>query len=94
MFETIMPITLTACVVLFSVLYFRKMKDGFLSESVKLGMIWLGISIIIDLFMFRWGPMKMSLTNYMFDIGFTYLIFPIVTIGFGALLEKNAVRQI
>ncbi len=89
LFETIMPITLTVCVVLFSILYFRKMQSGFLLESIKLGMIWLGISIVIDLFMFMWGPMKMSFINYMMDIGFTYLIFPIVTIGFGYLLEKK-----
>jgi len=40
--------------------------------------------------MFMWGPMKMSFINYMMDIGFTYLIYPIVTIGFGSVLEKNA----
>ena len=89
LFETIMPVTLTLCVVFFSVLYFRKMNQGFLSEAIKLGIIWFVISIIIDLLMFMWGPMKMSFINYMMDIGFTYLIYPIVTIGFGYLLEKK-----
>jgi len=90
LFETIMPIVLTFCVVFFSILYFRKMNSGYLSESIKLGIIWFIISIIIDLLMFMWGPMKMSFINYMMDIGFTYLIYPIVTIGFGSVLEKNA----
>ena len=84
-----MPIVLTFCVVFFSILYFRKMNSGYLSESIKLGIIWFIISIIIDLLMFMWGPMKMSFINYMMDIGFTYLIYPIVTIGFGSVLEKN-----
>ncbi len=66
------------------------MNSGYLSESIKLGIIWFIISIIIDLLMFMWGPMKMSFINYMMDIGFTYLIYPIVTIGFGSVLEKNA----
>ena len=88
-FETIMPIVLTICVVFFSLLYFRKMNSGYLSESIKLGIIWFVISIIIDLPMFIWGPMKMSVINYMMDIGFTYLIYPIVTIGFGYMLEKK-----
>ncbi len=88
-FETIMPIVLTICVVFFSFLYFRKMNSGYLSESIKLGIIWFVISIIIDLPMFMWGPMKMSVINYMMDIGFTYLIYPIVTIGFGYMLEKK-----
>ena len=89
LFETIMPITLTVFVVLFSILYFRKMESGFLSESIKLGIIWFAISIIIDLLMFMWGPMKMPFIDYMKDIGFTYLIYPIVTIGFGTLLERK-----
>ncbi len=88
-FETIMPIVLTICVVFFSLLYFRKMNSGYLSESIKLGIIWFVISIIIDLPMFMWGPMKMSVINYMMDIGFTYLIYPIVTIGVGYSLEKK-----
>lgn len=89
LFETIMPVTLTLCVVFFSTLYFRKMNEGFFSESIKLGIIWFLISIIIDLLMFMWGPMKTSFIGYMMDIGFTYLIYPIVTIGFGALLKKK-----
>jgi hypothetical protein len=93
LFETIMAVTLTVCVVFFSLLYFRKMSSGFLLESVKLGIIWFVISIIIDLLMFMWGPMKMSFINYMLDIGFTYLIYPIVTIGFGLVLKKNACKE-
>jgi hypothetical protein len=89
LFETIMPITLTVFVCVFSIFYLKRMEGGFLSESIKLGVIWFGISIIIDLLMFMWGPMKMAFTDYMMDIGFTYLIYPIVTIGFGYLLEKK-----
>jgi hypothetical protein len=45
--------------------------------------------VVIDLFFFMWGPMKMPFINYMEDIGFTYLVFPIVTIGFGYMLERR-----
>lgn len=31
----------------------------------------------------------MSFANYMMDIGLTYLIFPIVTVGFGVILRKK-----
>lgn len=47
-------------------------------------------SMNIDLFMFMWGPMQMSFWDYMKDIGFTYLIYPVVTIGFGFVLDKKA----
>lgn len=89
LFETIMPVTLTLFVTLFAVLYFRRVDGGFLAEAIKLGVIWMAMSIIIDLFMFMWGPMKMSFTAYMMDIGLTYLIFPIVTVGFGYALSKR-----
>lgn len=90
LFETVMPIALTVCVVFFAVSYFKKVESSFLSESIKLGIIWFGISLAIDLCMFTWGPMKMSFYNYMTDIGLTYLIFPIATVGFGLLLEQKA----
>ena len=89
-FETIMPLTLTICAVVFSILYFKGVEHGYLAESVKLGILWFGISLVIDLFMFMWGPMKMPFMDYMMDIGFTYLMFPMITIGFGYLLERKA----
>jgi hypothetical protein len=87
LFESIMPVTLTVCVVIVSIMYLRKVRTDFLLESVKLGVIWLLMSIIIDLGMFMWGPMKMSFVDYMCDIGLTYLVFPTVTIGYGCLLD-------
>ncbi len=89
LFETIMPVTLTLCAVFFGYRYFRKVDRHFVIEGVKLGTLWFMVSLTIDLFMFMWGPMKMPFTDYMFDIGFTYLIFPIVTVGYGFILDKK-----
>jgi hypothetical protein len=58
------------------------------------GGLWLLISMVFDLFMFSWGPMAMSFADYMKDIGLTYLIYPIVTIGIGYLLEKRNKPQV
>ena len=74
---------------LFLILYFRKLGAGFLKEGVALGIIWFGISLVLDLLMFMWGPMKMTFANYMMDIGLTYLIIPTITIGFGYLIERR-----
>jgi fumarate reductase subunit C len=89
LFETIMAVTVTVAVVILSILYFGKMDGGYLKEGIRIGILWFVISIVIDLFMFMWGPMKMSFLNYMYDIGFTYLIYPTVTIGFGYLLQRK-----
>jgi hypothetical protein len=84
-----MAVAVTVAVVVLSVLYFGKMESGYLKEAVKIGILWFLISIVIDLLMFMWGPMKMSFLNYMYDIGFTYLIYPTVTVGFGYLLQRK-----
>jgi len=89
LFESIMPVVITICVVLFSILYFRKLEAGILKEGVILGVLWFAISLGIDLLMFMWGPMKMTFANYMMDIGLTYLIIPAITVGFGYLLQKR-----
>ena len=84
-FESIMPVVGVFSVVIFAVLYSRQVKGIVLEEWVKLGILWLLISVVVDLLMFSWGPMKMSLIDYFKDIGFNYLAIPIITAGFGYL---------
>jgi len=88
LFESIMPVALTGCIVLFSVFYFKKAQSASATEGLKLGLIWLATSLIIDLIMFMQGPMKMPLGGYIADIGLTYLMMPIITTGYGYLVEK------
>ncbi len=89
LFETIMPVTLTLVGVVFSVLYFKPLKANYIREGWTLGVAFLAISIALDLLLFMWGPMKMTFGNYVIDIGLTYLIYPIITVGFGYLLENK-----
>ena len=89
LFESIMPAVVTLCVVIFANLYFRKLGKKFLKEGVLLGILWLVISLVIDLLLFMKGPMAMPLVDYMADIGLTYLIIPTVTIGFGFMMRKK-----
>ncbi len=90
-FETIMPVTLTVTVVVLSALYLGRVEANPLNEAIKLGLIWFGMSLLLDLPLFLRGPMQMSFVDYMQDIGLTYLIYPIVTVGFGYLLGRKAV---
>ena len=89
LFESIMPVAVVVAVVLFANIYFRNVKTSFFQEGVKLGLVWLAISIAIDLIMFSSGPMKMAFIDYAKDIGITYLVIPTITIGFGYLLERR-----
>ncbi len=87
LFESVMPVVIVVCVVFFSVLYFGSVTSEFLKEGALLGAAWLAISLFIDLLLFMEGPMKMMFANYLNDIGLTYLIILIITVGFGYLLE-------
>ena len=85
-----MPLALTITVVIFSVLYFKKLEKNYLNEGILVGFVWLIINIIIDLIMFLPdSPMQMSFVDYMMDIGITYLIIPTVAIGIGYLLKNK-----
>jgi hypothetical protein len=89
LFESIMPVVVTLATVLFAVLYFKKVETAFLKEGVLLGFVFLVVSVAIDLVMFSRGPMAMPLMDYVKDIGITYLLVPIITIGFGYILGKK-----
>jgi hypothetical protein len=51
---------------------------------------WFIISIAIDLVLFLPpSPMQMSFMNYMEDIGITYLMIPVITIGLASMADKK-----
>jgi len=87
LFESIMPVAVALCVVIFAVLYLKNLEMNFLSEGIRLGILWFIISIAIDLLLFSWGPMQMNFEDYMKDIGITYLMMPVITMGMGWLEE-------
>ncbi len=89
LFETVMAVTVAAVGVFFGIAYFQRVPESTWREGLYLGVLWLGISIVIDLFLFMWGPMKMTFGAYMADIGVTYLIYPIITSGLGKLVEQK-----
>lgn len=95
LFESMMPVVVTISVVVFSMLYFKKVDTAFFKTGILLGVIWFLMSVVIDLFMFSSGPMKMGLTDYIKDIGLTYLIIPSVTVGSGFLIQsKTKIRTV
>jgi hypothetical protein len=78
-----MNITLVLIGSIFLILYTKKSKDMNTFEGFEVGILFFIISIIFDLFLFIEGPMKMSFSNYMLDIGFSYLVYPILGVFTG-----------
>ena len=91
LFESIMVLAITAAAVFFGARYLGGMAEGAFAESVKAGLAWLVVSLAIDapLFLFG-GPMYMPASQYAQQIGLKYLAMPIITAGFGYVLETRA----
>jgi hypothetical protein len=81
LFESIMPVTLAAVVVFCAAWYFRRVQGAFVRQGILLGVIWLGMSVLIDLPLMLSPPISMTPLDYAADVGSTYLIMPVITVG-------------
>ena len=79
LFESIMPVTVAFCTLLCWRWYARGGAAASPRKALAVGFAWLAVNWALDLPMFLWGPMKLSLVSYAGDIGVAYLIIPIVT---------------
>lgn len=90
LFESIMPVAISIATVVFGMLYFRIVPSKYLREGILIGLIWLIMCLLIDMpLMLLGGPMQMTLWEYVADIGVTYLMIPVITIGMGAVLGQK-----
>ncbi|OPY28197.1 MAG: hypothetical protein A4E27_00383 [Methanobacterium sp. PtaU1.Bin242] len=90
LFESIMPLVITIMVVILAYSYLNGVKTDLIKEGMIIGTTWFIINIIIDLALFLpSSPMQMTLTNYMMDIGITYLMIPVITMGMGYMAENK-----
>jgi len=89
LFESIMPVVLTAVVIVFSLLLITKKENKPIKEGILVGVSWFVLSLFIDLLLFLpESPMQMTLGDYMMDIGLTYVLIIIIPIGIGYSLSK------
>jgi hypothetical protein len=89
LFESIMPLALSLTVVPCAVLYFRRVRTALLKEGILLGVLWLAISVAIDLPLMLTPPMNYTLVEYAADIGLTYLMMPVITVGIALAASRN-----
>lgn len=88
LFESIMPVVLVITVLFFSIIYFKKTNKDPIKDGLISGIMWFLISIIIDIILFiPESPMQMTISEYMMDIGITYIIILIIPIGIGYLTK-------
>jgi hypothetical protein len=81
-----MAVAVTGSAVGLGLLYMKRVTHGFKGEAIRLGILWFLIAVLIDApLMLLGGPMKMTLGQYMADIGVTYLCIPVVMWGLGTV---------
>jgi hypothetical protein len=92
LFESIMAVTVAAVVVPLALSYFRGAPQPTAREGVLLGLVWLAISVLIDLPLMLSPPISYSPQEYAADVGVTYLMIPVITGGIGraATTQKPA----
>ncbi len=90
LFDSLMGVTLTCSTVILALVYFRGLTANYIARGAKIGIIWPLANWVLDGIMFSGGPMKMSLRQYVMDIGIAYLAIPAITIGFGAAANAGA----
>lgn len=83
LFESVMPVALVAAVVFAAWRYFEK-HDRNMRAGLELGVIFFLVSFLMDQLFFSWGPQRMGVLEYIKDIGLTYIVIPLVTVGMGA----------
>ena len=81
LFESIMPVTLAATIVGCTGWYLRRPGDFRLREGVLVGLVWMLISMAIDLPLMLSPPISYTLSEYLADVGLTYLMIPVITSG-------------
>jgi hypothetical protein len=90
LFEFIMPLVITIIVVELAYLYLKNLETDLIREGVIIGVTWFIINIGIDLVLFLPpSPMQMSFVHYIEDIGITYLLIPVITIGLAYMADKK-----
>src|SRR5262249_49794473 len=78
---------------LFTILFFMRVRNNYLQEGISAGIIWMIISLLIDIPIFVYGKLNLSFLNYFNDIGLTYVGIPLITITAGYLLEKKKTQE-
>ncbi len=90
LFESIMAVAVTGTVALLALVYLRSVRRAHAREGLLIGALWYAISFLIDQAMFSGGPMRMSFSDYMADIGLTYVIIIVVPWAIGVAQGRGA----
>ncbi len=78
---------------IFLILSFKKINSNFLANGCLIGLTWLAINWLLDIFILI--PLsEMTFEDYFLQIGIRYLIIPITSIALGYVLKEKVVDRL
>ncbi len=83
LFDIISALSIAITVIILGYLYFKDINSHYIREGIIIGVVWLLISIVLDIVLILMGITKLTLTQYAVYVAPSYIIIPAVTIGFG-----------
>ena len=83
LFNAMMGIVLSGTIVSLALWYLRLAPTGPVKQGIKIGLLWMAASWLLDSLIFSHGPMQMTLNQYVTEIGAGYFEIPIITVGLG-----------
>jgi hypothetical protein len=89
LFETVMPLSMALCGVFFSLLYLGAIGEAFAREGVILGVLCFLVGAGLELIFSVLQTSPRSLAGFLTDRGLIYLMYPIVIVGTGLILERK-----
>ena len=88
LFKSMMIVVGSTTAAILLVSYFKKVSENYLKEGVVLGIIWVGMSVLLDLIFLL--PMSgMVFADYFGQIGVRYLVMPVMTVAMGKVLAEK-----
>jgi len=89
LFESMMGLTLVSTIVILGCIELRHSNQRAIARGLRIGLIWMPANWLLDAAMFSAGPMKMSLHQYLTEIGTAYFIIPVITVGLGVAARSR-----
>lgn len=89
LFESMIAVVLAAVTAGLATLYLERLEARWRRHAIAIGVVWPVLCVVLDAPLFGAGPMRMSVPDYLKDIGLAYLMIPIIT----SALAYQAAKQ-
>ena len=87
-FDVISALSIAISVIVFTYIYFKDVDSHFIKEGIIIGVVWLLISVVLDIVLILLGVTKLTLLEYALYVTPLYIIIPVVTVGFGLYKDQ------